>query len=77
MLRADVVAFPAQVDHNIIDVPPSFFFVRVLNIVRIISLNYQFNFPLMPILVPVCPWFWQLREPPLWEARERHQTHFG
>ena len=40
MLRADVVAFPAQVDHNIIDVPPSFLFVRVLNIVRIISLNY-------------------------------------
>ena len=52
---ADVVAFPAQVKHKIIAVPAGFFFVRVLNIVRIITLTYQFNVPLMPILVPVCP----------------------
>ena len=77
VLIAGVVAFPASTKHKIIAILAGFFFVQALNIVRIISLTYQFNVPLMPILVPVCPRFWQLRGPPLWEARERHQTHFG
>ena len=34
----------------------------------LIALTYQFNVLLMPTLAPVCLWFWQLRESPLWEA---------
>ena len=45
-----------------------FFVVQGLNVLRIISIIYQFNVLVMPILAPVCLWFLQLTESPLWGA---------
>ena len=52
-------------NHKIIAILAGFFFVRGLNIVRIISLTYQFNVLVMPTLAPVCLLFCQLKKSPL------------
>lgn len=46
VLKAGVVAFPASVKHRIVAIVAGFFFVKTLNIVRIISLPYlsQWNY---------------------------------
>ena len=68
-------------NQKIVAILAGFFFVQAVNIVRIISITYQSNVPLMPILAPVCLWFLQLKESPVWEALanniRQHQTRFG
>ena len=41
-------------NQKIVALPAGFFFIQAVNIVRIISITYQFNVLLMPILAPVC-----------------------
>ena len=48
-------------NYKIIATLAGFFFVRALNIVRIISITYKFTVLVMPTLAPVRLWFWQLK----------------